>query len=213
MTVEFPRLYVIIDAALLGESALDVAVQLAGAGVGIIQYRDKAASSGQLWRRCSALAAALRATGARFIVNDRADVAAVCGAEGAHLGQNDLPLEAARRILPAPRWLGISTHNLEQLRAAAATSADYLAVGPVFATATKRGHEPVVGTEFVQRAREETHKPLVAIGGITLATAREVWAAGADSVAVAGDILLSGNPAARAREYLHQARDFFAARD
>jgi len=119
-----------------------------------------------------------------------------------HVGQEDLPVDEARKICGTPLWVGVSTHTLEQLRAAEATSADYIAVGPIFPTGTKANPDPVVGLEFLRAARQLTRKPLVAIGGITVESAGEVYAAGADSVAVIGDLMSARDPAARAREYL-----------
>ena len=136
------------------------------------------------------------------MVNDRADVTSAVEAAGVHLGQDDLSVEAARRVLGTEKFVGVSTHNLEQFELSAATSADYIAVGPVFATSTKANPDPVVGIDFIRRVRVLTTKPIVAIGGITLARAAEVIRAGADSVAVAGDILCAPDPGRRARQYM-----------
>ncbi len=140
--------------------------------------------------------------GMRLIVNDRADIAAIAGAGGVHVGQEDLPVEEARRICGPSSWVGVSTHNLDQLREAAGTSADYIAVGPIFPTGTKENADRVVGIEFLRAARGLTRKPIVAIGGITLERAADVFRAGADSVAVIRDLALARDPAARAREFL-----------
>jgi thiamine-phosphate pyrophosphorylase len=139
------------------------------------------------------------------VVNDRPDVAALAGAGGVHVGQEDLPVEDARAICGRHCWVGISTHNEAQVREAEATSADYVAVGPIFPTSTKPQADPVVGLELIRRARSITRKPLVAIGGITVENAEQVWRAGADSVAVARDLLAAADPAAQAREYLRRA--------
>lgn len=136
----------------------------------------------------------------RWIMNDRADLCLAAEFDGVHVGQDDLSPESVRRIIGPERWLGVSTHNPEQLRAADATSADYLAIGPVFATTSKERPDPVVGLEGVRRARELTRKPLVAIGGITRANAASVIAAGADSVAVISDLI---------RDPRSAAEDFF----
>jgi thiamine-phosphate pyrophosphorylase len=143
----------------------------------------------------------------RFIVNDRADFAALCGAGGVHVGQEDLSVEAARAVCGNERWVGISTHNLAQFEAARQTSADYLAVGPIFATATKNNPDPVVGVDFVRRVRPMTSKPIVAIGGITLENAAEVYRAGADSIAVIRDLIAATDPASRARQFLKLANE------
>ena len=135
-------------------------------------------------------------------MNDRADVAALAGADGVHVGQDDLGVEQARAVVGSAKWVGVSTHNAEQFQLAAKTSADYLAVGPIFATGSKENPDPVVGVEFVRQARAMTDKPIVAIGGITLERAAEVPKAGADSVAVISDILRAENPGRRARQYI-----------
>jgi len=124
-----------------------------------------------------------------LIMNDRADLVLAAGFDGLHIGQGDISPEAARRIIGPDRWLGISTHNPEQIAEADKTDADYLAIGPVFATVSKANPDPIVGLEGVLRARDLTHKPLVAIGGITRANARSVIDAGADSIAVISDLL------------------------
>ncbi len=200
----FPPFYAIVDAELSGGRALDVADELVEAGVGLIQYRDKTATPRRLFEICSALASRLLGR-AKFIVNDRADIAALCDAGGVHVGQEDLGVEDARAVCGDGRWVGISTHDLEQLRDALRTSADYVAVGPVFATSTKKNPDPVVGVEFVARARALTRKPIVAIGGISVDNADSVYRAGADSVAVIRDLMATGKPGERAAEYLRIA--------
>jgi thiamine-phosphate pyrophosphorylase len=135
-----------------------------------------------------------------LIMNDRADLCLAADFDGVHVGQEDLSPEAVRKIIGPERWLGVSTHNPEQIREADLTSADYLAIGPVFETSSKEKPDPVVGLEGVRRARELTRKPLVAIGGITRANAASVIEAGADSVAVISDLL---------REPRKSAEEFF----
>lgn len=205
MGLVFPKLYAIMDAALLRTSELPFAQMLAEAGVTILQYRNKKAPSGEFFSHSLRLAQSLEGSAVRLIVNDRPDVAAMVCAGGVHVGQEDLDVENARRICGHNRWVGVSTHTLEQVRAAANTSADYVAVGPVFATGTKENPEPAVGLDFVRVARSVTTKPMVAIGGITLETAKGVFDAGADCIAIAGDLLGHPNPAARARAYLELA--------
>ena len=136
------------------------------------------------------------------MVNDRPDVAALVGADGVHVGQDDLGVEEARRVVGLEKLVGVSTHNLEQFQHAAASSADYIAVGPIFATGTKANPDPVVGTEFVRKVRPLTDKPIVAIGGVTLQSAPEIIEAGADCVAVISGILGAPEPAMRARQYI-----------
>jgi thiamine-phosphate pyrophosphorylase len=205
MNLVFPRLYAIIDPSLLTISELDLAEALAGSGVELIQYRNKTASSRQFFEISKQLSSALGPRGVRLIVNDRADIALLAGAGGVHVGQDDLSVEDARAICGPDRWVGVSTHTLEQLAAADRTSADYIALGPIFPTATKKNPDPVVGTELLRKARRMTKKPLVAIGGITLEHAAEVYHAGADSLAVIRDLTCVPNPAVRAREYLDVA--------
>ena len=135
-----------------------------------------------------------------LIMNDRADLALAAGFDGVHVGQDDLPVDAVRRIVGPAMIIGTSTHNPEQLRVADQTDADYLAIGPVFATASKANPDPVVGLEGVRLARSLTTKPLVAIGGITRANCLSVLNAGADSVAVISDLV--NNPRASAEEFL-----------
>jgi thiamine-phosphate pyrophosphorylase len=214
----FPALYAILDASpeFAGPSKfsiLEIAERLAGAGVELFQYRDKRGSARRIQETSAALVERLASgtKGARFIVNDRADIAAIVGAGGVHVGQEDLPVEAARRICGGALWVGVSTHNLEQLRTADATSADYIAVGPIFPTGTKENPDAVVGLEFLRAARGITRKPLVAIGGITVESAQAVYETGADSLAVVRDLMTAENPAARAREYLAIAKRVRAA--
>jgi len=140
----------------------------------------------------------------RLIMNDRADLCLAAEFDGVHVGQEDLSPESVRTIIGPERWLGVSTHNPEQLREADLTSADYLAIGPVFATSSKERPDPVVGLEGVRRARALTRRPLVAIGGITRANARSVIDAGADSVAVISDLLRE--PRKSAEEFFHVLR-------
>jgi thiamine-phosphate pyrophosphorylase len=179
---------------------------MAEAGLQLIQVRHKEASAATLLRVARELLQALSAYDVRLIVNDRPDVAAIAGAAGVHVGQTDLPVEDARKICPTPRWVGVSTHNIEQFREAAATSADYIAVGPIFPTATKANPDPVVGVDFLRTVRPLTSKPLVAIGGITLDSAAEVFRAGADSVAVIRDLLSAEHPGLRVQGYLKIAQ-------
>jgi thiamine-phosphate pyrophosphorylase len=202
MRLVLPRLYAILDATLLTVPAEECAQELASAGVRLLQYRNKTASARDLLELSCRLASLLTPLGVSFIVNDRADVAALAEADGVHVGQDDLAPEQARALVGAGKWIGVSTHNLEQFREAAATSADYLAVGPIFATASKAHPDPVVGTDLIRRVRGLTNKPIVAIGGITLDNAPSVIEAGADSVAVISDILRAPDKSVRVRQYL-----------
>lgn len=202
MRLVLPRLYVILDAALLTFPEIELAQKFANAGVRLLQYRNKSASSRDLFESSKRLSSQLAPQGVTFIVNDRADVASLAGASGVHVGQQDLGVEEARRVIGAGKLVGVSTHNLEQFERAAAASADYIAVGPVFSTSTKANPDPVVGIDFIRRVRALTSKPIVAIGGITLNRAVEAVRAGADCVAVASDILLAPDPGKRARQFV-----------
>jgi thiamine-phosphate pyrophosphorylase len=205
MNLVFPRLYAILDPALLTTSELVLAETLAGSGVELIQYRNKNAPSHSLFEISRQLSTALAQRGVRFIVNDRPDIALLAGAGGVHVGQEDLGVEEARAICGQQRWVGVSTHTLEQVAAADRTSADYIAFGPIFSTTTKQNPDAVVGTELLRQVRKMTRKPLVAIGGITLERAAEVYDAGADSLAVARDLICAANPGKRVREFLDVA--------
>jgi thiamine-phosphate pyrophosphorylase len=175
------------------------AEELAAAGVTLLQYRDKSGNARRMLGAARELRARLGTT-LKLVINDRADIFIAAQYDGLHVGQDDLSPESARDIIGPARWLGVSTHNPEQLAEADKTSADYLAIGPIFATSSKANPDPVVGIEGVRWARELTRKPLVAIGGITRANARSVIAAGADSVAVISDLLL--DPGKSAEEFL-----------
>lgn len=196
-----------MDSVLLRTSEIAFAEMLAESGVGLIQYRNKQASSRGLFQISRNLVNFLNPRGVRVIVNDRPDIARLADAGGVHIGQEDLQVEDARAICGAGRWVGVSTHTLEQVREAGKTSADYIAVGPVFATSTKRNPDPIVGIDFIRRARQLTNRPLVAIGGITVERGAEVFRAGADSVAVARDLLTAPDPGARVREFLNMAAE------
>jgi thiamine-phosphate pyrophosphorylase len=202
MRLVLPRLYVILDSGLLTVPAKVCAQELAAAGVRLLQYRHKSAPAREYLATCRELASTLVPLGISFIVNDRPDVALLAGATGVHCGQDDLEAEQVRAIVGKEKWVGVSTHNLEQFRAAASTSANYIAVGPVFATSSKANPDPVVGIDFIRQVRALTQKPIVAIGGITLERAASVIEAGADSVAVISDIIAAPGPAGRARQYL-----------
>ena len=242
MMGRFPRLYAIVDRATLdartpqrasspgtpcGMKVGEFARELREGGVRLVQYRDKVNGSAtpankfaggpgpqEILRAANEIDEAFEGVEVMRIMNDRADLAVLAGWDGVHVGQGDLSVEAARRVLDpthhamklrdewGTRIVGVSTHNEEQVRAAIESGPDYVAVGPVFATVSKANPEPVVGLELVRRARAMTDLPIVAIGGITLANARSVIEAGADSVAVIGGLLVEGR---RVREV---ARDF-----
>lgn len=203
MGFSIPRLYAIIDPSQTGErSPTSVTEVLLEAGVRMIQFRDKHASSRELYRTSSGIAERVRNAGGMLIVNDRADVARAVYADGVHLGQEDLPVELARRVLETGKRVGYSTHDLVQVVEAEHSSADYVAFGPVFPTRSKENPDPVVGLEGLRRARNATRKPLVAIGGITAQNARSAIEAGADAVAVISELVGAENIATRALEFL-----------
>lgn len=199
-----PPLYPIIDIDLCrmrGRAPLALAEACLEGGARLLQVRGKAAGGGTLLATCRAVVAAAAACGARVVVNDRADLAVISGAAGVHVGQQDLPVETVRRIVGPGRLIGLSTHAPGQVDDALAGDADYVAVGPIYLTATKdTGYEPR-GLDLIRYAARGG-RPVVAIGGITLETAREVRDAGAASLAVIGDLLADGDPRARVEAYL-----------
>jgi thiamine-phosphate pyrophosphorylase len=201
--MQLPRLYPILDPACFTDAAamFAAAEELAAAGCTLLQYRNKSGNALRMLHQARELRARL-GTSAKLvmIMNDRADLCLAAQYDGLHVGQDDLLPESSRSIIGPTLWLGVSTHNPEQLAEADKTSADYLAIGPIFATSSKANPDPVVGLEGLRRARELTRKPLVAIGGITRANARSVIEAGADSVAVISDLLR--DPRKSAEEFL-----------
>jgi len=213
MRLVMPRLYVILDAGLVHGSILEIAEQLIDAGVRILQYRDKTGTAASMLRTSQTLAKTASEAGVSFFVNDRPDIAFLANATGVHVGQDDLSVEQARAIVGPERRVGVSTHNQEQFARAAATSADYIAIGPIFATKSKVNPDPVVGADLLRNLRAITDKPIVAIGGIGLDRAGEVLRAGADSVAVISDILLAEDPQERARQFVKKLDAVNLARD
>ena len=199
--MRFSRLYPILDAGCFPDAAslFAAADELSANGVTLLQYRNKSGNARQMLDHARELK---RRIGSRvkLIMNDRADLCVAAEVDGLHVGQDDLSPDAARRIIGPDRVLGVSTHNPEQLAAADQAPADYLAIGPVFATTSKANPDPIVGLEGVRRARTLTRKTLVAIGGITRANARSVIDAGADSVAVISDLIR--DPRKSAEEFL-----------
>ena len=188
--IVLPRLYPILDAGCFPNALglITAAEELASAGVTLVQYRNKSGNARVMLEQARELKKHL-GDSIRLIMNDRADLALMAEFDGVHVGQDDLSPESVRKVIGPERWLGVSTHHPEQLRDADLTSADYLAIGPVFSTSSKEKPDPVVGLEGVRGARRLTEKPLVAIGGITRGNAASVIEAGADSVAVISDLL------------------------
>ncbi|MBD0373137.1 MAG: thiamine phosphate synthase [Pyrinomonadaceae bacterium] len=190
MPFVLPRLYAITDARLSGLSHAEQVLRLAGGGARLIQLREKHRDAREFFREAEAAFEEARRAGVPLIINDRVDIALALGADGVHLGQDDLPPEAARRILGERAVIGYSTHNLEQAVAAARLPIDYLAIGPIFQTSSKDNSDPVIGLDSLRRVREAVPDlPLVAIGGITPQNAQETLAAGADSLAVISALL------------------------
>jgi thiamine-phosphate pyrophosphorylase len=188
--IAIPRLYPIIDGGCFGETSELVAFaeELAAAGCTLLQYRNKRGNGRQTLEQARALRKALGKS-VRLIMNDRADLCLAAEFDGVHVGQDDLSPASVRRMIGEQLWIGISTHNPLQVSEATRKPANYLAVGPIFATLSKANPDPVIGIEGVAQAKLLTDKPLVAIGGITRENCRSIIEAGADSVAVISDLL------------------------
>jgi thiamine-phosphate pyrophosphorylase len=203
--IELPRLYAILDASCFPhfDALRRNAQELVAGGVTLIQYRNKNGSTRQMLAQALALQGCIGGS-AKLILNDRADICVAAGCDGVHVGQNDLSPAGARKVIGDRLWLGTSTHDSAQLIAADQTSADYIAMGPVFATSSKAKPDPVTGLEGLRQARELTRKPLVAIGGITPANCRSVIEAGADSVAVIAALV--NDPRKSAEEFFRILR-------
>ncbi|MBI4887019.1 MAG: thiamine phosphate synthase [Acidobacteria bacterium] len=171
-------------------------------GARLIQLRAKHLPSGLFLEHADRLVRAAQPCGAVVIINDRVDLARLSGAAGAHVGQDDLPPAAARRLLGPDAVIGYSTHTIAQIESAAPEPVSYLAIGPVFGTDTKAtGYEAVGAGMVAEAARRAGGRPVVAIGGITLEKVPQVMAAGASGVAVISDLLAGGDPAARVAAY------------
>lgn len=207
-TSRIPTLNAIVDvdvAAEAGWAPVDLARAFIAGGGRFLQLRAKHLPGAAFLELARSVVALARASGAIAIINDRADIAKLAGADGVHLGQDDLPPSAARAMLGSSALIGRSTHSVTQVEAAAKEPVDYLAIGPVFETVTKATGYTAVGLELVAQAAR-TGRPVVAIGGIRLDNAASVLAAGAASVAVISDLLVTGDPAARTAEFLNALR-------
>jgi thiamine-phosphate pyrophosphorylase len=186
-----PRFYPIIDtgaATRRGIDSVKLATILLRAGARIIQFRHKAHFDRTAFHQAATIAEICRAAEAQFVINDRADVAMILDAD-VHVGQDDLPAETARQLVGRERRVGLSTHNQAQLEASHSEPVDYIAFGPIYGTASKDNPDPVVGVAELARVRAMSNRPVVAIGGITRQNAKAAWDAGADSVAIIGDLL------------------------
>lgn len=197
------RLYAIADRSFFPDENrfFEFIEELVSGGVTLLQYRNKSASPRRVLDEAREMKHRL-GDSVKLIMNDRADFCVAAGFDGVHVGQEDLSPDGARKVIGANCLLGVSTHNPEQLKVADRTSADYVAIGPVFATSSKLNPDPVVGLDGVRAARSLTPKPLVAIGGITRENFLSVIEAGADSVAVISDLLR--NPRNSAQDFLRK---------
>jgi thiamine-phosphate pyrophosphorylase len=201
-----PSLYVILDrAAARGRDLVDILDGTIAGGCRMVQLREKEWPSGRLLPLAERLQTRCRDAGVTFVVNDRVDLALALGADGVHLGQDDLPPRLARPLLPPGMLLGLSTHSVEQARAAQAAGADYVAVGAMFPTTTKPDFE-LVGPDLVRKLRGEIRAPLVGIGGITPDNVGEVIRAGAAGVAVISAVCAAADPAHATRRFLDAIR-------
>jgi thiamine-phosphate pyrophosphorylase len=212
--MKLPRVYPILDTESLDRCG--IAIETAAAaflegGAGILQIRHKGHWTRDFFSAARTVARLCRENGTPLIVDDRADFATLLEA-GLHVGQDDLSPRDARTLIGSEATLGYSSHNKGQLAAAGGEPVDYVAIGPIFATSSKHNPDPVVGVDEIRRCRTLIEKPLVAIGGITLRNAREVWAAGADSVAVIGALLPSPPTARALRERMEEWRALSAGR-
>jgi thiamine-phosphate pyrophosphorylase len=199
-----PDLYVIVDHDLAASSANieKLTEDILDAGAGAIQYRAKRLSKAQYYEKAWVLLQIARKRNVPFFVNDHLDVALAISADGVHIGQHDLPFEAARKLLPADMILGVSTHSEAQAVDAAGTAPGYIAIGPIFPTSTKANPDPVVGTHTVRGIKRLIGSiPLIAIGGITLGNAAEVIHSGADGIAVASAVVRAADPPAVVRAF------------
>jgi thiamine-phosphate pyrophosphorylase len=187
--IHLPRLYTILDTSCFRDSQalFFTAEELIAGGVTLLQYRNKSANAREMLEQSRELRRRLGTV--TLIMDDRADLCLASGFDGVHVGQDDLSPAGARKVIGEKLWLGVSTHNPEQVAEAAETSANYIAIGPVFSTTSKTNPDPVIGLEGVRKARALTRKPLVGIGGINRANCRSVIEAGADSVAVISDLM------------------------
>ena len=189
----------------IGWTVTDLAAAFIDGGATLLQLRAKSAPSGAFLDAAAAIAARAHRSGARLVINDRADIARLSGADGVHIGQDDLAAPLVRALVGAEAMIGLSTHTEAQLRAALGQPVDYVATGPVFGTTTKATGYDRIGLDSVRRSAaiaRSSGRPLVAIGGITLETAPDVLRAGASTVAVITDLVAGGDPAARVRAYL-----------
>jgi len=200
--MQIPRLYPIVDLEVSLHPLEFLIGEFAAAGLTWVQLRDKKANSRQLFANAQRLVELARRHGLTAIVNDRTDIAWLSDADGVHVGQEDLPVEHARKIVGPKKIVGHSTHNLAQAMEAEQSSADYIAIGPVFATTSKVNPDPIVPLEELREIRSRVRKPLVAIGGITSLNAAQLFDIGLDSVAVIRDLVTASDIRAKIGQFL-----------
>ena len=200
-------LYLLLDPSIRPDRPLpDLLKTSADQGVRLFQYRDKQATMKDAYRQALELHRAAAETGSLLIINDRCDLALAVDADGVHVGQDDLPVEQARKLLGPRKIVGLSTHNAEQVRAAVVARPDYIGFGPIFSTSTKTDHDPLVGIDGLRDARQLTELPIFAIGGITLKSVPGLLAAGATGVAVVSAILAAPDVGQALRGFLTALR-------
>jgi thiamine-phosphate pyrophosphorylase len=186
-------LYFLTDSSLSKQGIVEDVKQVLSAGCKIVQYRDKEKSSKEMVLKAGKIAKLCKEQNALFLVNDRLDIAQAVDADGVHLGQDDMPLKVARKILGSEKVIGITAHNLEEALQAEQDGADYVGVSPIFKTDTKKDAGEPVGIELVKEVKQKVKIPVVAIGGINLENAKQVISAGADAVCVISAIVCSEN--------------------
>jgi len=198
-----PRFYPIIDTSQIPLQRIEeAALAIIEAGAGIIQLRGKNIPSRDILKLGRVIKQIADKNNVLFIINDRVDIAILANASGVHLGQDDIPIREARKILGKDKIIGISTHNIKEAVCACKNGADYISFGPIFATKTKKDAQEPKGIEALQNVRRNADIPIVAIGGITLENAADVYNAGADSIAVISDILKSNDIRERVRGFI-----------
>ncbi len=200
------RFYPLTDRRLSGLSHAEQVAHLSKGGATLVQLREKILSPSEFYREAAEAVCIARERRVKIIINDRVDIALALKADGVHLGQDDLPAEDARKLLGPEVIIGFSTHNLEQAFLSTKMPIDYIAIGPIFSTATKQSSEPPLGLDGLSQVRQAVREiPLVAIGGITSQNSQAVLDAGADAIAVISDIWnVSGQVAAHTEILLHR---------
>lgn len=200
-------LYLVTDPRLSeGRSLLTIVESVVKGGAGVVQYRDKNSGTRTMVERANALCQVCHQLGARFLVNDRIDVALAVGADGVHVGQDDMPINIARALLGPDKIIGITVHNAEEIESAEKEGVDYLSLAPVYATSTKPDHQTPLGPEGVRILTAKSRLPFLAIGGINQSNAAEVVGAGVEGICVVSAILSAEDPLQAARELYNLVR-------